>query len=71
MRTRRSPRNQEILWRALGGPPAPAARNANGIESLERQFSNARPRDRKMIEREIARARSRAVSTPSPRRTEP
>jgi len=23
MRTRRSPRNQERLWSALGGPPAP------------------------------------------------
>lgn len=23
MRTRRSPRNQEALWRALGGPPVP------------------------------------------------
>ena len=23
MRTRRSPRNQALLWRALGGPPAP------------------------------------------------
>lgn len=24
MRTRRSPRNQEILWRALAGAPTPA-----------------------------------------------
>lgn len=29
MRTRRSPRNQERLWRLLGGQPAPTARRVS------------------------------------------
>lgn len=57
MRTRRSPRNQERLWKALGGP-APIKHDSSSIESLERQLANCiGARTRRMIERELQRAR--------------
>jgi hypothetical protein len=42
MRTRRSPRNQERLWRALGGPPKPKPKRTrlpNRAEARKRLFS--------------------------------
>ena len=33
MRTRRSPRNQERLWRALGGPQPPTPRRSTPLLS--------------------------------------
>lgn len=59
MRTRRSPRNQEILWRALGAPPQ-AKHDATTVESLERQLAACmNARTRRMIERELVKARMR------------
>jgi len=58
MRTRRSPRNQEILWRELGGPakpkPAPVATDTTGMWWLSK-------RTRAMLERDKARAARKAA----------
>lgn len=64
MRTRRSPRNQEILWRALGGVKPEEKRDSKSVESLERQLATAKAnflgeRTYRMIEREIERAKLR------------
>lgn len=62
MRTRRSPRNQERLWRELGAPPAPKPAT-DPIAALERIL--ARPginaRTRRQLERDLERARHRAA----------
>jgi hypothetical protein len=63
MRTRRSPRNQDILWRALGDP-APTKGDSTSVESLESQLAMAKAnflgqRTYRQIEREIARAKMR------------
>ena len=63
MRTRRSPRNQEILWRALGGPkPAPVV--VDEVAAAERALAQPflSPRTRRMIERDLIRAKQRAVA---------
>lgn len=56
MRTRRSPRNQERLWRELGGDvPAPAPRDP--IASIEEslKLTTLNPRTRRQLERELQR----------------
>ena len=58
MRTRRSPRNQERLWRALGGPPAPKPAPAEDpVEVLRARLalSFLSPRTRRMLERDLER----------------
>lgn len=62
MRTRRSPRNQEILWRALGGEP-PKKHDSTTVESLTRQLATPglSKRSRGMIERDLERAKRKAV----------
>lgn len=66
MKTRRSPRNQEILWRALGGQPKPA--KVDKVTLAERKVALAERaladsflgrRQRRMWERELAWARIR------------
>lgn len=68
MRTRRSPRNQERLWRALGGEaPAttPAQATAGPVETATRILDRARSdpftsqRTLRMLERDLAAARRR------------
>ena len=62
MRTRRSPKNQMALWRALGGAgtkPAPV----DAVAAAERAMALPllSPRTRRMLERDLARARHRAA----------
>lgn len=62
MKTRRSPRNQEILWRELGGkqPKVPKIDPIVAIEhALTQPFLS--PRTRRMLERDLARAKQRAA----------
>jgi len=62
MKTRRSPRNQEILWRALGGQ-RPTAQEIDPIASIERSMSQPflSPKTRRMLERDLASAKHRAA----------
>lgn len=56
MRTRRSPRNQEILWRALGDVKPAERRSADEVEIARRMLvQGCSPRDRKHYERVLAR----------------
>lgn len=60
MKTRRSPRNQEILFRALFAPAPVSKPETNPLASLERQLANCfGARTRKMIEREIVSLKQR------------
>ena len=61
MRTRRSWRNQERLWRALGGQPE-AAPKTNPIESLQTAISSpfCNKRTRSMLERDLKRELAKA-----------
>ena len=62
MRTRRSWRNQDRLWRALGAPgPAPQRRDevAVIVAMLDHPALNAR--DRRKLERDLLRAKQRAL----------
>lgn len=62
MRTRTSPRNQEILWRALGGP-APVKHDATSVESIERQISACtNARTRRQLERDLQSAKIRRAA---------
>ena len=64
MRTRRSPRSQERLYKALGGPRKPPA-NAGTVESLTRQLEAAEAnlciprRTVRAIKRELLAAQAR------------
>lgn len=62
MKTRSSPRNQEILWRSFCGP-ALQKRDPATVESLERQLTtpHLNARTRRMIERELVTAKRRAA----------
>lgn len=64
MRTRRSPRNQEILWKALGGPKTEPVK-VDPIAAAERALADPflSPRTRRMFERDILRAKQRAAVT--------
>lgn len=58
MNTRRSPRNQERLWRALGGAPAPRPAPPSDEERLAQLIQDAarptiRPPARAAMRREI------------------
>lgn len=64
MRTRRSPRNQEILWRALGGPqapkPVPTVAPRLTVEEIEAKLSGfLKPRDRGEMNRALVVAKQR------------
>lgn len=64
MRTRRSHRNQEILWRALGGPappkPVPVEPARLEVEEIEAKLSGfLKPRDRGEMERALVVAKQR------------
>lgn len=67
MRTRRSPRNQAILWRALGGAPAPQPAKAKPtpaevVATLEAALAGFLPRSARMqLQRELAKARLRGA----------
>lgn len=64
MRTRRSPRNQELLWKYLGSPkPAPVKidRIAADERALSLPFINKRTR--RMFERDLAAAKQKAAVT--------
>ncbi|MDP2322530.1 MAG: hypothetical protein Q8N51_00680 [Gammaproteobacteria bacterium] len=58
MRTRRSPRNQEILWRALGGPTQPLV-IVDVIAAAEHDLALPflSSRTRRMLERDLAKAK--------------
>ena len=60
MRTRRSPRNQEILWRSLGGhrPVRPKADDVAVIEAILGDINLAK-RHRAAFERDLQRAKIR------------
>lgn len=62
MRTRRSPRNQEILWRSLGELPA-AAIKVDPVAAAERALQQPflSPRTRRMLERDLIHAKQRAA----------
>ena len=62
MRTRRSPRNQEILWRALGGE-APKPVKVDEVAMLTRFLADPfiSPRARRKAERDIDVAKKRAA----------
>ncbi len=64
MRTRTSPRNQEILWKALGDP-RPVAVKVDPIAAAERALQQPflSPRTRRMLERDLIRAKQRAAVT--------
>lgn len=57
MRTRRSPRNQERLWRALGGeaPAKPAARDRVAVVEEMLLREDLGPKLRRQLERELQR----------------
>ena len=59
MRTRRSTRNQEILWRALGGKPE-APKPIDEIAMLEHFIADpfTSPRARRKAERDLAKLRA-------------
>lgn len=61
MRTRRSPRNQEILWRALGPPPepklAPVQHTAEEIAALPGLSKTSRS----LMLRDLQRQKTRAL----------
>lgn len=64
MRTRRSPRNQELLWKYLGAPkqaPIKIDRVAAAERALALPFINKRTR--RMFERDLARAKQKAAVT--------
>ena len=62
MRTRRSPRNQEILWRALSGEQSAESARSDTVESIERQLAACtNARTRRQLERDLARAKQRAA----------
>jgi len=65
MRTRRSPRNQEILWRDLGrqGQPPPEPRREPVIKTDEEidRIPFLSERTRRMMKRDSERARKRAA----------
>lgn len=64
MRTRRSPRNQERLWRLLGkallGPTPPKAEPIDAIAVAERALATpfVGRRTRQMLKRDLARAKA-------------
>ena len=62
MRTRTSPRNQEILWRALGGPTAQPVK-VDPVAAAERALAQPflSPRTRRMFERDLVRAKHKAA----------
>ncbi len=64
MHTRRSPRNQAILWKALGGTPKVAAK-VDTIAAAERALTQPflNKRTRAMLERDLIRAKHRAAVT--------
>lgn len=63
MQTRTSLRNQRILWKALGGKPAPKPQG-DEIASLKRILANPNMsrRDRAWFERGLKRAEARLVA---------
>ncbi len=62
MRTRRSPRNQEILWRELGGK-RPELPPVDEVAALERILAGdgLRIKTRRQLERDLARAKVRRL----------
>lgn len=70
MRTRRSPRNQMKLWRALGGPPAPRLAPRDPVAVAEKLLAAAladpftSERTRRQLERDIRAAKIRAARRP-------
>jgi hypothetical protein len=58
MRTRRSPRNQEILWRALSGEPPPQPQRSDTVEAIRRMLATPilNRRTRGQLERDLVRA---------------
>jgi hypothetical protein len=62
MRTRRSPRNQEILWRELGNVTKAPKRSK--IDILESCLKNPdlMPKTRRQLEQELERARQRELT---------
>lgn len=67
MRTRRSPRNQMILWRALGGkpepPPQPAAADLKTDAEIDRMFWLSKT-SRNLLKKDMAKRRRTLADHP-------
>ena len=64
MRTRRSPRNQEILFRALFRPTEESRPPVDRVAVLERMIADPRhARIRRQLERDLLRERYRRASS--------
>lgn len=64
MRTRRSPRNQEKLWRELGQQAAPSPepkRSETEILTALLARTDLKPRDRRHFEAQLAREKAKAL----------
>ena len=62
MKTRRSWRNQNRLWKYLGGPaPPPIAHDAITAAEAALKIPTLNRRTRRMFERDLARAKHRAA----------
>lgn len=57
MRTRRSPRQQEILWRALGGAPKPTPATAPIRTDVEIDVLAVTEKTKRLLKRDAARER--------------